>query len=326
MNTHNVPTGKAAKKLSRKAVAAGLQAVPIDLVLLGSVGAKEKALTPKQRKFAEGIALGKTGSQSYRDAYDTKSTPVVQGHEAAKLKADPRIAMQIEALRLAQEAQKYTTPQALRSLVIQQLTVHALDDTIAPAQRLKALELLGKVTEVAAFTERREVIKSTDSSTAKTTLLETLRAALRTTTNNITDVVERGRLTPVSLTSDERLTPVSLVDEVDNERLTPVSLVCGDDVGAAERVAGATPPAPTPPKEGAALARVLHSIPDSQSISDTDRLTPVSLLSTNPNNNADARLTPVSLPRENPNGGWVEKIISDKNDGDLETPPLANWK
>lgn len=314
MNTRNVPTVKT-KKLSRKAIAAGLQAVPIDVVLLGSVGAKDKALTPKQRKFAEGIALGKTGAQSYRDSYSTNTAPIHQGHAAARLKADPKISAQIEALRLAQEAQKYATPQALRSLVIQQLTVHALDDSIAPAQRLKALELLGKVTEVAAFTERREVIKSTDSTTAKTTLLETLRAALRTTTNNITDVVERGRLTPVSL-----------VDEVDNERLTPVSLVCGDDVGAAVRAAGATPPAPTPPKEGAALARVLHSIPDSQSISDTDRLTPVSLLSTNPNNNEDARLTPVSLPRENPNGGWVEKIISNKNDGDLETPPLSNWK
>lgn len=321
MNTHDVPTVKAPKKLSRKAIAAGLQAVPIDVVLLGSVGAREKALTAKQRKFAEAIALGKTKAGAYRDAYDSKGKPHTASRRGQELAQHGAIAAQVEALRLAQEAAKYATPQALRSLVIQQLTQHALDDTIAPAQRLKALELLGKVTEVAAFTERREVIKSTDSTTAKTTLLETLRAALRTTSTDVTDVVQRPRLTPVSLVESD--------EGGGSERLTPVSLVEESPDGHATG-AGAHPPAPAPPHGAPAQARVLHSIPDSQSITDSqsipERLTPVSLLSTNPNNNEDARLTPVSLPSENPNGGWVEKICDDKNDGDLETPPLANWK
>ena len=71
------------------------------------------------------------------------------------------------------------TPAALRALVIQQLTAHALAEDVKPAQRLKALELLGKVTEVAAFTERREIIKTTDAGSARAALLETLRQALR---------------------------------------------------------------------------------------------------------------------------------------------------
>jgi hypothetical protein len=41
------------------------------------------------------------------------------------------------------------------------------------------LKLLGTVTEVAAFTERREIIKTTDPATAKAALLETLRQALK---------------------------------------------------------------------------------------------------------------------------------------------------
>jgi hypothetical protein len=59
------------------------------------------------------------------------------------------------------------------------LTEHAISDDVQPAQRLRALELLGKVTEVAAFTERREIVKSTDSNTARSALLDSLRSALK---------------------------------------------------------------------------------------------------------------------------------------------------
>jgi hypothetical protein len=64
-------------------------------------------------------------------------------------------------------------------LVLERLTAHAIDPDVKPAQRLRALELLGKVTEVAAFTERRELIKVTDSSQARTKLIQTLRDAMR---------------------------------------------------------------------------------------------------------------------------------------------------
>jgi hypothetical protein len=85
----------------------------------------------------------------------------------------------VDALVLAQEAQRHSTPAALRALVIQQLTEHAINPDVQPAQRLRALELLGKVTEVAAFTERREIIKSTDVNTARSALLDSLRSALK---------------------------------------------------------------------------------------------------------------------------------------------------
>ena len=53
------------------------------------------------------------------------------------------------------------------------------------AQQLRALELLGKVTEVAAFTERREIIKVNTSGTAKSRLLASLRLAIE---DSVTDV------------------------------------------------------------------------------------------------------------------------------------------
>jgi hypothetical protein len=71
-------------------------------------------------------------------------------------------------------------------LVIERLTAHAIDDGIPPAQRLRALELLGKVTEIAAFTERRELVKITDSATARDKLLLSLREVLQTQAIDVT--------------------------------------------------------------------------------------------------------------------------------------------
>jgi hypothetical protein len=81
----------------------------------------------------------------------------------------------IEAYQLANEAAKYRTPAQLRELVIHQLTQHALNTECPPAQRIKALELLGKVSEVAAFTERKETTIVKQSADIKTRLLESLR-------------------------------------------------------------------------------------------------------------------------------------------------------
>jgi len=167
------------RKLKRSEVVEVLKSHPIESVLVGASRAGERALTAKQRKFAEAIAKGETKAGAYRAAYDTQAKPAVQSHEGRKLASDPRIAMQIAAFEAAAEAKRYATPAALRALVIEQLTAMAVDDTVKHAQRLRALELLGKVTEVAAFTERREVVTVTDSVQARDRLIDSLRAALR---------------------------------------------------------------------------------------------------------------------------------------------------
>lgn len=148
---------------------------------MGAAAAKENRLTPKQRRFAEAIARGESKAGAYRSAYKSNMKPHHESLEGQRLAANPAIARQVEALQLANEAARHATPAALRSLVIQQLTEHALSQDVPPAQRLRALELLGKVTEIAAFTERREIVQAIDAAGARAALLESLRDALRQT-------------------------------------------------------------------------------------------------------------------------------------------------
>ena len=185
MSTQQIPN-KPRPKLSRADIARGLESVPIAQVLLGANNAKTTKLTHKQRKFAEALALGESKAGAYRAAYDTHSKPAIQSLEGSRLAAHPKIALQVDALKLAAEAKNYATPPALRQLVIERLTAHAIDDDIPPAQRLRALELLGKVTEIAAFTERRELVKITDSATARDKLLMSLREVLQAQAIDVT--------------------------------------------------------------------------------------------------------------------------------------------
>jgi len=186
MNTRTIPKSSPRPKLTRAEIAKGLEAVPMSQLMLGAANAKQTKLTAKQAKFAQALALGETKAGAYRAAYNTKTSPAIQSHEGHKLANNPKISVQVEALRLAAEARNYATPPALRALVIERLTAHAIDDTINPAQRLRALELLGKITEVAAFTERRTEIVRIDSGTARDKLLMSLREALQTSAIDVT--------------------------------------------------------------------------------------------------------------------------------------------
>jgi len=158
--------------------------MPMEAILLGASNSKEKRLTGKQIRFAEALAMGDTKAGAYRKAYNSNGTPVTQSHEGSRLAASPAVSAQVEAFKLALEAQRYATPAALRALVIERLTQAAINPEIAPAQQLRALELLGKVTEVAAFTERRELIKTDSASNAKERLINSLRAAITTSSGD----------------------------------------------------------------------------------------------------------------------------------------------
>ena len=143
------------QKLSRRAARDALSSMPMEAVLSMPSGER---LTAKQRAFAQQVAMGQTKAAAYRAAYDCKGKKITAAHNGSRLSRDSQIATQIEAYRLAIEAEKHRTPAQLRALVVQQLVQHSLDENLQPNQRLRALELLGKVTEVAAFTERRETV------------------------------------------------------------------------------------------------------------------------------------------------------------------------
>ena len=152
--------------------------MPIENILLGASNKAGITLTAKQKAFAEKVAKGTPKAKAYREAYDSQAKPATQASEAYKLTQNPHITNMIESIMHANEAMKYQTPAHLRTLTIHELTKHALDSEIPPAQRIKALELLGKITEVALFTERREVIKVESPDVMRERLINSIKLAI----------------------------------------------------------------------------------------------------------------------------------------------------
>ena len=167
--------------MNRKQVREALDTIPMDRIL--SVPGE---LTHKQKTFARLVADGATGAGAYRVAYKSKGKPKTVGDNASKLKTDTRIQAEIEAYRLANQAAEYRTPQQLRDLVIHSLVQVVIDPDAKHATKVQAAKVLGTVTEVAAFTERREVHTIKSSGDAKTELLAKLRALMTSTATDAT--------------------------------------------------------------------------------------------------------------------------------------------
>jgi hypothetical protein len=220
-------------KLTRKQITEGLKQIPIETVLLGSTKGRE--LTKKQKDFARGIALGKPKAQAYRDAYNVTSTnKPATGTTASKLSRHPKIALEIEAYRIAEEASKHRTPERLRELCIHQLTIHALDEDINPAQRIKSLELLGKIAEVGLFEDRKTTTIVHQSGDIKARLMEKLRSVMDIEAK---DIYSDGDSLLAELRGD------GLTESVPAEPTTP----------------------PTADIDGAELESYTHSIPHNRS-------------------------------------------------------------
>jgi len=152
--------------------------MPVETLLLGVSQSKQKRLTPKQVEFAKQLALGESKASAYRKSHKSKGKPKTQSNEGQKLAKNPTIAMQVDAFKVALEAQKYQTPAHLRALAIHKITEKVLDEDCPPAQQLKALELLGKITEVALFTERRETVHVSDPSEMREKLMASIKLAI----------------------------------------------------------------------------------------------------------------------------------------------------
>ena len=165
-------------KLSRKDIKHALEQTPIQDILLGHQTGGVN-LTKKQKDFAQKVAEGMPKAQAYRTTYDTKASKQEQGHQAHMLSQNPKISQMIDSFKVANEAMKYQTPLQLRALAVQRLTELAISEDVKPAQQLKALELIGKITEVALFTERREIIKTTNPQEAREKLIQSIKLALR---------------------------------------------------------------------------------------------------------------------------------------------------
>ena len=171
-------------KLSRKAIEEGLDQVPMSEILGVNVS---KGLTTKQKNFARELAKGSTKAEAYRRSYKANATRATLTVEPYKMASDPRITLEVDAYKLAIEAAKHRTPEALRQLVIKTLVDVAINPDTKDSVKVAAVKVLGTVVEVGAFLERREVINTSSSTQAKAQLLEQLRAMMK---GNAIDAIE----------------------------------------------------------------------------------------------------------------------------------------
>jgi hypothetical protein len=173
------------RKLSRKEVNQALETVPLDQLF--SIGVS-KELTHKQKTFAREVAKGATKAEAYRRSYKPNATPATIHTAPYEVAAHPAVNREIEAYRLALAAQEYQSPAALRALVIQSLVQVVIDPDAKQATKVAAAKVLGTVTEVAAFTERKEVTTIKHSVDARAQVLEQLRAIMRAQSIDAVDV------------------------------------------------------------------------------------------------------------------------------------------
>lgn len=183
------------QKLTRAQIKAGLDQVPIESLLSSGEG-KEPKLTSKAKAFAHAVALGNTKASAYRQSYNpnpAKSTIVTAPY---KLAADARIQREIEAYKLAIEAEKHRTPSQLKALLVQQLVQHSLNEDFPPAQRMKALQLIGNLFEVGAFLERKESVVVHKSADIRARLLDRLQARPASGASDVVDLLSEIKAAP----------------------------------------------------------------------------------------------------------------------------------
>lgn len=215
------------KTLSRKQIREGLEQVPMTDIL----GVSRKELTPKMQTFAQEVAKGSTKADAYRKAYKQNASKHTLASKPYELARDERIQTEIEAYKLAIEASKHRTPAVLRELVIQSLVQVLIDPEAKQATKVQASKVLGTVTEVAAFTERKEVRTITSSEDTKAKIMGQLREMLKAGAEDAT-VIEADTLL--------------------------------------RELSGETHPSPTPPTDQSESQSLLHTIPRKPSQQESD--------------------------------------------------------
>jgi hypothetical protein len=172
------------KPLSRKEIREGLSQVPMEDLLIVS----KKSLTSKQKNFARELAMGSTKADAYRKAYKKDATKNTLASKPYILARDERIKLEREHFEMAIEGAKHRTPALLRELVIQSLVQVLIDPEAKHATKVQASKVLGTVTEVSAFTERKEIRTITSSEDTKAKIMEQLKVLMRGEADDVTFV------------------------------------------------------------------------------------------------------------------------------------------
>lgn len=135
-------------------------------------------LTPKMKRFAEQVALGATGADSYRVAYSSKAKPKTAGDNASRLKADIRIQAEIERIERANEVAALHSAAGLKSIVIATLAEIATSTEEKGATRVQAVRAIGQLVGVDAFRETKRVEHIKDSGEIRLQILDQLKTMM----------------------------------------------------------------------------------------------------------------------------------------------------
>lgn len=240
-------------KLTREQLRQQAEHLPLDSLLGKGVS---KSLTPKQKRFAREVASGKTKAEAYRQAYKADATPATLAAAPYRLASDARVSAEIAALEAAERAQAYRTPSRLRALVVETLAQVATDTTQKTSDRLRAAQLIGQITEVAAFTERKEVRTISTSEAARAKVLDEIKAIM-SGDDSVVDVQAKSLLDELQGGNDSTPDPAPWQDPDDTgqgyEHAQVIDSIrdAGQD---GEQSAGN--PDPIPPKPGETLGGV----------------------------------------------------------------------
>jgi hypothetical protein len=177
------------RKLSKSEMEEALQTMPDKAIF----GASHTGLTGKQKAFARKVAMGKSKAQAYREAYKRDATKSTLASAPYVLAADARVAQEIAALEAAERAQAYRTPARLRALVVETLAQVVVNIEEKTSDRLRAAQLIGQITEVAAFTERKEVRTISSSEAARSRVLQEIKSLIAAS-DDVTDVQAKSLL------------------------------------------------------------------------------------------------------------------------------------
>ena len=101
-------------------------------------------MTAKQAKFAELVAGGLNLSESYRKAYDCRGVSAWHRVEGHRLARHPKIVIAVKALRQGCPKTKRQVAEASKEWVEIRLMDLADSPYSTTAQRISALEFLGK--------------------------------------------------------------------------------------------------------------------------------------------------------------------------------------
>ncbi len=140
-----------AAELPESALKALQRGVPADKVLMPHV-----ELSPRERQFVQRMAEGAGKREAFIEAFEPGGTSRSVSTAAWKVAKRPEVQQALAQEKAVQRLRYSQNPLQIREFVVDSLQ-HEARTAQKPGDRLRALELLGKLADVAAF-ETRSVI------------------------------------------------------------------------------------------------------------------------------------------------------------------------